>query len=104
VLDVRSFFLFNRSHLRDSINVCVADPLVRRQGFSLKVVEGFIPSVHKGRFRERVGCNIVLYDDLLQGHHSIVLVKIAQKLCDEGIVEHVYIYKRTRQQGNKVIS
>jgi len=92
MLDLRSFMQFNQAHVHDAINVCVPTTILKRQAFSLDMVEkGICRSVDKERWCKRAGARVVLYDQSTEATlANPLLVKTFHALREEGQVYSVH--------------
>jgi len=92
ILDLRSFLVYNQSHIKNSINICIPKTLAKRDGFSTKTMEsGICKKPEKDLFKQRKGSVIVLYDQNgCEKDQNGVTIKSFEALMKEGVSQHVY--------------
>ena len=88
LLDMRSFMLHNQAHIKDSINVCVPTTILKRNEFSVALVEkGICRPADRERWQKRAGADVILYDETTESTHAnSTLVKLYHALQKEGVV------------------
>jgi hypothetical protein len=92
ILDMRSFMLYNQAQIKDAINVSVPTTILRRNQFSVALIEqGVSRPADRERWRNRAGAIVVLYEQTAQAtQQNVTLVKLFHGLRAEGIVHSVY--------------
>jgi len=93
LLDLRSFLLYNQSHIKGAINVCIPKTLVKRPGFSVKNIEtGICKKTDKDTFKQhKRDAVVVLYEQ--NGHErdpNGLLEKCFESLVREGLCHQIF--------------
>jgi len=92
VLDLRSFLVYNQSHIKNAINVCIPKTLAKRQGFNVKSIDaGISKKSDKDLFKTRKGSTVILYDQNGQDRDpNSLLGKCYESLVKEGLCYQVF--------------
>jgi len=92
LLDLRSFLLYNQSHVAGAINVCIPKTLAKRHGFTVLSIEsGICKKADKDEFALRQGKTVVLYDQSgTERDPNTLLCKCFDSLFREALCKTVH--------------